>query len=87
MPIAKDHLERILREKLQAEHVSVVDTSDGCGQSFEVIIVSKLFERKPTLQRHRLVNDAAKEEISQIHAFSQKTYTPEQWAAMQTPSV
>ncbi|KAJ3129172.1 hypothetical protein HK100_008790 [Physocladia obscura] len=47
------------------------DKSDGCGQNFEVIVVSDLFDGKPLLARHRLVNDAAKDEISKIHAFSQ----------------
>jgi len=51
-----------------------VDGSGGCGQKFEVKIVSKLFEGKPLLQRHRLVNEVLKVEISQMHAFSQVRY-------------
>ncbi|KAI8817521.1 bola protein [Fimicolochytrium jonesii] len=82
MPVAKAHLEEAIKSKLEAEHVDVIDTSNGCGQSFEVVIVSKLFEGKPTLQRHRLVNEALKDEIAQIHAFTQKTYTPEQYASL-----
>lgn len=31
----------------------------------------------------RLVNNALAEELKTIHAFSQKTYTPEQWDAEQ----
>ncbi|KAJ8682277.1 hypothetical protein QAD02_018069 [Eretmocerus hayati] len=57
----------------------VTDDSDGCGAKFSVIIVSDKFEGKPLLQRHRLVNDALAEELKEIHAFSQKTLTPEQW--------
>uniref|UniRef100_A0A1B0CYC9 dolichyl-P-Glc:Man9GlcNAc2-PP-dolichol alpha-1,3-glucosyltransferase n=1 Tax=Phlebotomus papatasi TaxID=29031 RepID=A0A1B0CYC9_PHLPP len=57
----------------------VVDESDGCGGKFSVIVVSALFEGKPHLQRHRLVNSALAEELKTIHAFSQKTYTPAQW--------
>lgn len=68
------------QRKLQQD---VVDISDGCGQSYEVIVVSSLFEGKNTLARHRLVNEAAKELILQIHAFSQKTYTPQQWKDLQ----
>jgi stress-induced morphogen len=49
----------------------VVDNSGGCGQMFEVIIVSPLFKDKRTLARHRLVNDSLKDEISKVHAFSQ----------------
>jgi stress-induced morphogen len=34
-----------------------------------------------TLARHRLVNSALKDEIARLHAFSQKSYTPEEWEA------
>ncbi|TPX63546.1 hypothetical protein SpCBS45565_g06541 [Spizellomyces sp. 'palustris'] len=83
MPVAQSHLEAQIKSKLEAEHVEVTDTSNGCGQSFQVVIVSKLFAGKPLLSRHRMVNEALQDEISQIHAFSQKTFTPEQWAAQQ----
>ncbi|KAI8354818.1 bola protein [Mortierella sp. GBAus27b] len=71
------------RERLNATHVEVVDVSGGCGQSFEVKIVSPVFEGVSMLQRHRMVNSALKDEISCLHAFSQKTYTPSQWNALQ----
>lgn len=45
--------------------------SGGCGQNFEVIIVSPLFEGKSTLARHRLVNHKLQEVIKDIHAFTQ----------------
>lgn len=61
----------------------VVDESDGCGGKFSVIIVSPEFEGKSILQRHRLVNSTLAEELKTIHAFSQKTFTPEQWAKEQ----
>ncbi|KAI8616094.1 hypothetical protein BC830DRAFT_1043507, partial [Chytriomyces sp. MP71] len=32
-----------------------VDNSDGCGQAFEVIVVSSAFEGKNLLARHSLV--------------------------------
>jgi len=41
-----------------------------------------VFEGKTILQKHRLVNDVVKTEIAQLHAFSQKTYTPAQWAEL-----
>ncbi len=31
----------------------------------------------------RLVNDLFKEEMTKIHAFSQKTYTPDEWERKQ----
>ncbi|EGF79770.1 hypothetical protein BATDEDRAFT_89441 [Batrachochytrium dendrobatidis JAM81] len=82
MPVSKQLLESLLTEKLSPSHLEVIDTSNGCGQSFDVLVVSSLFEGKSVLQRHRLVNEAAKAEIAEIHAFSQKTYTPEQWRVM-----
>lgn len=51
----------------------------GCGQMFEATIVSPQFEGKRTLQRHRLVNTALKEIIAQIHAWTPKCYTAEEW--------
>ncbi|CAG8667716.1 28427_t:CDS:2 [Gigaspora margarita] len=79
--ISKELLEQTLRKKLEAEYVEVVDTSGGCGQSYDVIIVSKIFEGKSVLQKHQLVNETCKSEIAQLHAFSQKSYTPAQWEA------
>jgi hypothetical protein len=38
---------------------------------FEVVIVSPIFEGKRLLARHKLVNEALKEEISKVHAFTQ----------------
>ncbi|TPX43510.1 hypothetical protein SeLEV6574_g05031 [Synchytrium endobioticum] len=81
--ISQAMMEQALRAKLQATHVEVTDTSGGCGQSFEAVIVSELFAGRTLLQRHRLVNEALVSEISKIHAFSQKTFTPAQWAEKQ----
>ena len=60
----------------------IEDTSGGCGQSFEAVIVSAQFEGKRLLERHRLVHQCLAEELQSIHAFTQKTYTPEQWLNM-----
>ena len=51
----------------------------GCGQAFSAIIVSPQFEKKTTLARHRLVNNALKAEVAAIHAWTPKCYTPDQW--------
>ncbi|KAJ9078743.1 hypothetical protein DSO57_1003603 [Entomophthora muscae] len=78
--VTLNQLQESLRSGLNASHVEVVDTSGGCGQSFDVIVVSEAFEGINRLQRHRMVNEAAKDEIAKLHAFSQKTFTPTQWA-------
>lgn len=79
MPYTEDHIRNKLIKDLDAVHVEVVDQSDGCGAKFTAVIVSNKFEGKPLLQRHRLVNTVLAEELKEIHAFSQKTLTPEQW--------
>ncbi|KAI8370107.1 bola protein [Choanephora cucurbitarum] len=81
--ITADSLKASIVERLQAQHVQVEDLSAGCGQMFEVVIVSPVFEGKRLLARHKLVNEALKEEISKVHAFTQKSYTPEEWEKKQ----
>jgi stress-induced morphogen len=66
-------------EAISPLHSEIQDTSGGCGQSFNVMVVSEEFKGKSVLQRHRLINDLLKDEISSMHAFSQKCLTPEQW--------
>ena len=53
----------------------------GCGQAFEAVIVSDEFKGKGKLQKHRLVNHAVKEEIKDVHAWTMKCYTGEEWEA------
>lgn len=79
MPLTADSLSDIIKERLDADLVQVEDMSGGCGQAFAVTIVSSAFKGKNKLMRHRLVNNALKEEIAAIHAFTQKGYTLEEW--------
>ncbi|KAF8679933.1 BolA IbaG family [Rhizoctonia solani] len=71
MPISAASLETSLRNTFEPTHLEIQDTSNGCGENYAVVIVSKVFEGKMTLARHRLVNELLKDEISQMHAFSQ----------------
>lgn len=81
MSLTADGLELIIKDRLDASTVKVEDMSGGCGQAFAVVIVSEVFAGKNKLMRHRLVNNALKEEIAGIHAFTQKGLTPEEYAA------
>jgi len=56
--------------------INTLTTQDGCGQSFDVVIVSAVFEGKTLLQKHQMVNNAAKAEIATLHAFSQVNNIP-----------
>ena len=53
--------------------------SGGCGQSYDVIVVSEAFEGVPLLERHRTVIDSVSDEVAAIHAFSVKAWTPAQF--------
>ncbi|EJT75521.1 BolA domain-containing protein [Gaeumannomyces tritici R3-111a-1] len=77
--ITDESIKAALTERLKAIHVEVTDMSGGCGQAFTTLIVSPEFAGKNSLKRHRLVNAALKEEIAQIHAWTAKCQTPEEW--------
>ncbi|KAK6910802.1 hypothetical protein L486_05040 [Kwoniella mangroviensis CBS 10435] len=78
-PTVLKSMEDKLRSNLKIEFLEFIDTSGNCGSSYSVTIVSGDFKGKMTLGRHKLVNQILSDEIAQLHAFSQKTLTPEQW--------
>ncbi|KAM9836841.1 bolA-like protein 2 isoform 1-T1 [Aulostomus maculatus] len=85
MSVTADHIRDKLIKELAAVHVDVEDTSPNrCAASFKVLVVSPQFEGKQLLQRHRMVNACLAEELKEIHAFEQKTLTPEQWEKQKT---
>lgn len=52
---------------------------DG-GFHLESIIVSDIFADKSLIERHRIVYEALGDLMKhEIHAFSMKTHTPEEW--------
>ncbi|KIJ60472.1 hypothetical protein HYDPIDRAFT_98755 [Hydnomerulius pinastri MD-312] len=81
MPIQIADLELAVRNAFPVTHLEIEDQSSGCGESYAIFLVSEVFEGKTTLARHRLINETLKEQIAQMHAFSQKTLTPKQYNA------
>lgn len=78
-----------LHDKLSTEipdlyNAIVTDTSNGCGQSFDIVVISNVFQGKNKLQRCRLVNKVLKDQVAQIHAFGCKCYTVEEWGKLVT---
>ncbi|TFK69790.1 bola-like protein [Pluteus cervinus] len=82
MPVDIAELESTIRSAFSVTHLEIEDQSSGCGENYLVLIVSEDFKGKTTLARHRLVNEALKIHIAEMHAFSQKSYTPEQYDAL-----
>ncbi|TFL03040.1 bola protein [Pterulicium gracile] len=86
--ITSQDLEGAIRTAFPDLHKVVIeDQSSGCGSKYAVIIVSDAFEGKATLAKHRLVNERLKEQITQMHAFSQKSYTVKQYEALSSNRV
>ena len=86
--INKERIEQLLRQKFSVEFVEVRDDSakhaghaevkgTSGGTHFTVVVVSKDFEGKSLVARHRLVNGTlVKEFKSGLHALVIKALTP-----------
>jgi BolA family transcriptional regulator, general stress-responsive regulator len=83
-------IEQVLRERLDAERVEVIDESwkhaghaaAGGGGHFIVRVVSVRFEGVPPLDRNRMVFRLFEAEMGRdIHALAIKALTPEEWAS------
>ncbi|XP_058406904.1 bolA-like protein 3 isoform X2 [Diceros bicornis minor] len=68
---------QILKAKFpQATVIKVTDISGGCGAMYEIQIESEEFKEKRTVQQHRMVNQALKEEIKGMHGLRIFTSIP-----------
>jgi stress-induced morphogen len=69
-----------IRRGLPGAEVEVVDLK-GTGDHFQARVVSAAFEGRSLIEQHRLVKDCLEEWLrtGELHAFTLKTYTPEQW--------
>lgn len=54
---------------------------------FNVLVVSQAFDGLSLLAQQRLVYEALKNELKEIHAFSLKTMTPKAWEAAGRPGL
>ena len=76
-----DELKNIISSNLKCELIEL----DGDGQHWYATIVAAEFESKRLIQRHKLVYATLGEKIqtNEVHALSMKTYTPQEWQALQ----
>lgn len=66
-------LDVVNESELHAGHRS----SPGTGEShFRVLVVSEKFAGRSRLERHRLVNEVLKEEMTKIHALALSALAP-----------
>jgi BolA-like protein 3 len=64
--------------------VEIRDVSGGCGDFFQVLVVSPKFAGVPMVRQHRLVNEVLEKEIGNMHGLTLKTMDPAKWAASST---
>jgi len=85
-----ENIKQILQKHISIASIEIIDQSDKhkthpsaqefAGGHFTMLIVSKDFQNKNLLQRHRMVYDPLKNAFqSQIHALSIHAFTPEEF--------
>ena len=79
--MSPEELKRLIEHAFADGHVEVT----GDGRHFSAVVVSEAFSGKNTIAQHRLVYAAlgSSFDTEVVHALSLKTYTPEQWQALQ----
>lgn len=85
-PSRVERIEALLRERLRADGVEVIDESHlhaghagarSGGGHFAVTVIAAQFAGATTLKRHRMVYDALADLMkNDIHALSIRAYTP-----------
>lgn len=80
------NIEDKITQALQPEFLEVVNESHmhnvppGSESHFKVTVVSREFDNKMLVARHRLLNQLLKEELDgPVHALSLHTLTPSEW--------
>lgn len=90
--MSRAHLTQMLRERLAASHVEVIDeTAQHAGHAglpqvggdhFSVLIVAEQFTGKSLVERHRAVYAVLQEELkTAIHALKIQAVTPAEWTS------
>lgn len=57
----------------KATDIQVSDVSGGCGAMYQILIEAPDFEGKRTVMQHRMVNEALKEQIKEMHGLQLTT--------------
>ncbi|CAM9751014.1 unnamed protein product, partial [Sphacelaria rigidula] len=64
------------RSKVEASKAIVQDISGGCGSMYKIEVESPLFHGQGLVAQHRLVKDALKTEIADMHGLTLHTRPP-----------
>lgn len=72
-----------IRLCFQAQNISVVDISGGCGAMYEIVVETKEFSGLSRVKQHQLITDTLKTEIKDMHGLRIHTSIPDSWNAPQ----
>ena len=80
------NIEEKITQALMPEYLEVLNEShmhnvpEGSESHFKVTVVTKEFENKMLVARHRILNQLLKDELEgEVHALSLNTLTPAEW--------
>lgn len=84
-------IEKIIKEVFTPYYFSVLDVSEehrghqsfqeNVESHFEIVIVSKIFNNKSKIDRHRMVNQTLREEyLSDLHSVTIRALTIEEFS-------
>ena len=87
----KSKIEKVIKDYFEPHYFSVLDVSEqhrghqsfheGVESHFEIVIVSKVFDNKNKIDRHRMVNKMLKNEYSKdLHSLTIKALTLEEFS-------
>lgn len=87
----RSKIEKIIKEAFEPYYFSVLDVSEehrghlsfqeNVESHFEIVIVSKIFNNKSKIDRHRMVNQILKEEyLSDLHSVTIRALTVEEFS-------
>lgn len=77
-------IENKLTESLKPDVLDVFNESNmhsgpATESHYKVVVVSKEFEGKMLIARHRMINQTLADELNNIHALSLHTMTPDEY--------
>lgn len=82
----QSEIEAKITDSLSPAYLEVLNESNqhnvppGSESHFKVTVVSKEFDDKTLVARHRIINQLLASELAgQIHALSMHTFTPAEW--------
>jgi BolA protein len=87
----KSKIEKVIKDYFEPYYFSVLDVSEqhrghqsfreGAESHFEIVIVSKIFDNKNKIDRHRMVNKILKDDYSKdLHSVTIKALTLEEFS-------